>query len=85
MAAVPDVVAAVDDDDAFAGGGGMRDAPTGSLGSTLEGLRTLVHKRKTAWTYLKNAADGRVYWLWLRSLMWWQQSTTTTHSPEEAA
>ncbi|GAA5862172.1 hypothetical protein JCM3774_004808 [Rhodotorula dairenensis] len=40
----------------------LSNAPTGSLGSTLESLRTLVHKRKTAWTYLKNAADGRVYW-----------------------
>lgn len=44
------------------GFGSLSNAPTGSLGSTLEGLRTLVHKRKTAWTYLKNAADGRVYW-----------------------
>ncbi|KAG0660835.1 hypothetical protein C6P46_004390 [Rhodotorula mucilaginosa] len=41
------------------GFGSLSNAPTGSLGSTLEGLRTLVHKRKTAWTYLKNAADGR--------------------------
>lgn len=47
---------------ADAGIGSLSNAPTGSLGSTLEGLRTLVHKRKTAWTYLKNAADGRVYW-----------------------
>ncbi|KWU44913.1 hypothetical protein RHOSPDRAFT_4961, partial [Rhodotorula sp. JG-1b] len=44
------------------GFGSLSNAPTGSLGSTLEGLRTLVHKRKTAWTYLKHAADGRVYW-----------------------
>ncbi|GAA5978408.1 hypothetical protein JCM10908_004342 [Rhodotorula pacifica] len=50
-----------------AGGGGggiasLSNAPTGSLGTTLEGLRTLVNKRETSWTYLKNAADGRVYW-----------------------
>ncbi|POY70171.1 hypothetical protein BMF94_6754 [Rhodotorula taiwanensis] len=47
-----------------AGGGiaSLSNAPTGTLGTSLEGLRTLVNKRKTAWTYLKNAADGRVYW-----------------------
>lgn len=47
---------------AASGFASMSNAPTGALGSTLEALRTLVHKRKTAWTYLKNAADGRVYW-----------------------
>lgn len=44
----------------------LSNAPTGPLGSTLESLRSLVQKRKTAWSYLKNAADGRVYWFNVR-------------------
>ncbi|GAA5843822.1 hypothetical protein JCM9279_000157 [Rhodotorula babjevae] len=48
------------------GGGGpvgsVPNVPGTSLGSTLDGLRTLVNKRITAWTYLKNAGEGRVYW-----------------------
>ncbi|BGP22703.1 hypothetical protein Rt10032_c08g3566 [Rhodotorula toruloides] len=42
--------------------GSVPNLPSGSLGSTLEALRTLVGKRITAWTYLKNAGEGRVYW-----------------------
>ncbi|GAA5922497.1 hypothetical protein JCM3775_005750 [Rhodotorula graminis] len=42
--------------------GSVPNVPGTSLGSTLDGLRTLVAKRITAWTYLKNAGEGRVYW-----------------------
>jgi hypothetical protein len=42
--------------------GSVPNLPSGALGSTLEALRTLVGKRITAWTYLKNAGEGRVYW-----------------------
>ncbi|GAA5890977.1 hypothetical protein JCM8208_003115 [Rhodotorula glutinis] len=42
--------------------GSVPNVPGTSLGSTLDGLRTLVGKRITAWTYLKNAGEGRVYW-----------------------
>ncbi|BGP37757.1 hypothetical protein JCM10449v2_001679 [Rhodotorula kratochvilovae] len=45
-----------------AGVGSVPNVPSASLSSTLEGLRTLVGKRITAWTYLKNAGEGRVYW-----------------------
>ncbi|GAA6023040.1 hypothetical protein JCM11491_000371 [Sporobolomyces phaffii] len=38
------------------------NVPSPSLTSTLELLRQLVTKRITAWTYLRNAAQGKVYW-----------------------
>ncbi|BGP13756.1 hypothetical protein JCM10213v2_001694 [Rhodosporidiobolus nylandii] len=44
------------------GVGSVPNVPSASLSSTLEMLRTLVGKRITAWTYLKNAGEGRVYW-----------------------
>ncbi|GJN88707.1 hypothetical protein Rhopal_001673-T1 [Rhodotorula paludigena] len=44
------------------GVGSVPNVPSASLSSTLEGLRTLIGKRVTAWTYLKNAGEGRVYW-----------------------
>jgi len=46
-------------------GGGVAsfpNVPSASLSSTLEGLRQLVAKRITAWTYLRNAGMGKVYW-----------------------
>lgn len=46
--------------------GSVPNVPGTSLGSTLDGLRTLVGKRITAWTYLKNAGEGRVYWFNVR-------------------
>ncbi|GAA5848197.1 hypothetical protein JCM8547_004441 [Rhodosporidiobolus lusitaniae] len=48
-----------------AGGGGVGSVPNlpgASLSNTLDSLRLLVGKRITAWTYLKNAGEGRVYW-----------------------
>ncbi|TNY19899.1 hypothetical protein DMC30DRAFT_282433 [Rhodotorula diobovata] len=44
------------------GVGSVPNVPGTSLGTTLDGLRVLVAKRITAWTYLKNAGEGRVYW-----------------------
>lgn len=46
----------------------MPNVPGTSLGTTLDGLRVLVAKRITAWTYLKNAGEGRVYWFNVRPL-----------------
>ncbi|GAA5894777.1 hypothetical protein JCM6882_006678 [Rhodosporidiobolus microsporus] len=42
--------------------GSVPNVPSASLSNTLEGLRGLVGKRITAWTYLKNAGEGKVYW-----------------------
>ncbi|GAA5822798.1 hypothetical protein JCM11251_004384 [Rhodosporidiobolus azoricus] len=42
--------------------GSIPNVPSGSLSNTLEQLRALVRKRITAWTYLKNAGEGKVYW-----------------------
>lgn len=47
--------------------GSVPNVPGTSLGTTLDGLRALVAKRITAWTYLKNAGEGRVYWFNVRS------------------
>ncbi|GAA5894497.1 hypothetical protein JCM5296_005113 [Sporobolomyces johnsonii] len=44
------------------GVGSVPNVPSASLSSTLEVLRQLVGKRITAWTYLKNAGEGKVYW-----------------------
>ncbi|GAA6004718.1 hypothetical protein JCM10207_000992 [Rhodosporidiobolus poonsookiae] len=44
------------------GVGSVPNVPSGSLSGTLEMLRGLVGKRITAWTYLKNAGEGKVYW-----------------------
>ncbi|GAA6047675.1 hypothetical protein JCM3770_001621 [Rhodotorula araucariae] len=44
------------------GVGSIPNVPSASLSTTLDGLRALVAKRITAWTYLKNAGEGRVYW-----------------------
>ncbi|GAA5877622.1 hypothetical protein JCM16303_003402 [Sporobolomyces ruberrimus] len=38
------------------------NVPSPSLTSTLELLKQLVSKRITAWTYLRNASQGKVYW-----------------------
>ncbi|GAA5986713.1 hypothetical protein JCM11641_007748 [Rhodosporidiobolus odoratus] len=45
-----------------AGLGSVPNLPSASLGSQLDTLRQLVGRRMTAWTYLKNAGEGRVYW-----------------------
>ncbi|GAA5840962.1 hypothetical protein JCM5353_003703 [Sporobolomyces roseus] len=44
------------------GVGSFPNVPSASLSSTLEGLRQLVGKRITAWTYLRNVGMGKVYW-----------------------
>ncbi|GAA6029318.1 hypothetical protein JCM8097_003618 [Rhodosporidiobolus ruineniae] len=44
------------------GMGSVPNLPSASLSSALETLRTTVGKRITAWTYLKNAGEGKVYW-----------------------
>ncbi|GAA5960625.1 hypothetical protein JCM21900_006025 [Sporobolomyces salmonicolor] len=44
------------------GVGSVPNVPSASLSSTLDVLRQLVGKRITAWTYLKNAGEGKVYW-----------------------
>ncbi|GAA5932798.1 uncharacterized protein JCM15063_002207 [Sporobolomyces koalae] len=38
------------------------NVPSPSLSSTLEMLKGIVQKRITAWTYLRNAGQGKVYW-----------------------
>ncbi|GAA5910296.1 uncharacterized protein JCM6883_001145 [Sporobolomyces salmoneus] len=38
------------------------NVPSPSLTSTLELLKQLVTKRLTAWNYLKNVSQGKIYW-----------------------
>ncbi|GAA5853961.1 hypothetical protein JCM3766R1_003548, partial [Sporobolomyces carnicolor] len=38
------------------------NVPSASLTSTLELLKQVVQKRLTAWNYLKNVSQGKIYW-----------------------
>ncbi|GAA5958105.1 hypothetical protein JCM3765_002812 [Sporobolomyces pararoseus] len=42
--------------------GSFPNVPSPSLTSTLELLKQLVNKRLTAWNYLKNFSQGKIYW-----------------------
>lgn len=42
------------------------NVPSASLTSTLELLKQVVQKRLTAWNYLKNVSQGKIYWFNVR-------------------